>query len=254
MLVLCNITVGVSNLLTLNVVFLILTKNEEKSIENLISDLTQEALRQSVDSFKIIVIDDSTDQTRAHAERAKAIVFKGPGLGLGGAYRFGLQKCLELNPKIIVSLDGDGQVDIQELPLFLNGLQSGYDLVVGSRFLNRILINYKYPKINFVGSRILSAYLTFMTNQKITDSHGGFRAMRADVARNTIIFGNFTYVQEALIEAAEQSFKILEIASVWKARKYGESRVLRSISKYIVKVGPVLLRRFVRKIIFGKSR
>ena len=78
--------------------------------------------------------------------------------------------------------------------------------------------------------------------------------MRSEVAKSLVLLGNHTYVQEALIEAAEGGFKICEISSVWVVRRYGKSQVVGSISEYIKKVGPILLKRLMRKLVLGKSR
>lgn len=234
--------------------FLILTKNEEHSIANLISDLSAQANALQLHPFKIFVVDDSTDQTSSKAKAANAIVFQGENRGLGAAYKLGLKQCLEQNPEFIITLDGDGQVDTTELKDFFVPLTKGYDLVLGSRFQKTNLVQYRYPKMNLFGSRILSFYLSLMAGQKLTDSHGGFRAMKASVARQCALSCDHTYVQETIIEAAEAKFKILEIPSAWNKRQVGSSKVVGSIPKYIRKVGPTLAKRFVHKAIFGQSR
>ena len=236
------------------IVFLILTKNEENSITQLIRDLRGEIENLKIANYKILLIDDSTDKTGEYARNSGAEVVPGDGKGLGDAYRKGLSESLKLNPKYIVSLDGDGQVQVSELSQFITPLQNGYDLIVGSRFRNEMAIRYSYPKINFLGSKMLSTYLAYMTKQPLTDSHGGFRAMRSEVASQTHFFGNHTYVQETLIEAAEAGFKILEISSAWNVRKNGKSRVVGSVVVYARRVGPILLKRLLRKLFLGRSR
>lgn len=244
-----------SNLFSSRVSFFILTKNEENSISQLIYLLDAEAKKLDLPNYEILVIDDSTDNTAALATEAGAVVIKGPKLGLGAAYRVGLASSLERGAHFIASMDGDGQVDVSELSQFFEKLSEGYDLVTSSRFKGlKELVSYSYPAINFAGSKILSFYLSIMTGQRITDSHGGLRLFRAEVARRMVFECNHTYVQETLIEAAEAGFKIAELPSVWNVRKFGHSRVVHSIPKYIKNVGPFLLKRFAKKILFGKSR
>lgn len=238
----------------LKIAFLILTKNEEHSITKLITELTEQANLLHLKPFEIIVVDDSTDQTAIKAQASQATVFRAENLGLGAAYKFGLEKCLEKNPEFIISLDGDGQVETAELRAFYEPLNKGYDLVIGSRFKTSNLIDYPYPKINLFGSKILSLYLSYMTGQNLTDSHGGFRAMKSAVAQNSLLSCKHTYIQETIIEAAEADFKILEIPSAWKLRKVGKSKVVASIPRYVRKVGPMLFKRLVHKTIFGQSR
>lgn len=236
------------------VVFVILTKNEENTISAIINGLRNECDRLNVKNYSFITVDDSRDATAEKAHQAGSVVVKGQGLGLGDAYRLGLAAALKTECELIISLDGDGQVELAELDTFLKPLLAGADMVVGSRFKDSKHILYSYPLINHMGSRMLSAYLSFMTGQKITDSHGGFRVLKRAVAEKTVFFGHHTYVQETLIEAAEGGFKIFEVPSVWKIRENGKSRVVGSISRYVRRVGPTLLVRLVRKIFTGKSR
>ncbi len=251
----CAITyLAESNVYSSKFVFIILAKNEESTISNLIKSLRNEATQVGLNQFEIILVDDSTDATPERAREQNIQVLSGGNRGLGFAYRIGLAAALNAKAEYIVSLDGDGQVEISELKMFIQALQDGGDLVVGSRFKNRISIGYTYPKINHIGSRLLAQYLRFMTKQPLTDSHGGFRAMSHAVAVNTEFYCNHTYVQETLIEAAEAGFKIIEISSLWNLRQHGGSRVVASIPRYIKKVGPHLLLRLVKKLLLGKSR
>lgn len=243
-----------SNLFSQPVVFVILTKNEENTIAGIIDGLRQECSKLKIQNYSFITVDDSADATSVRAQQAGSQVVRGRGLGLGDAYRLGLAAALQTKSELIISLDGDGQVELSELSMFLKPVLDGADMVVGSRFKDAQNILYSYPKINHVGSRLLSAYLSFMTGQKITDSHGGFRVLKRSVAEKTIFFGHHTYVQETLIEAAEAGFKIYEVPSVWKIRQNGQSRVVGSIPRYMRRVGPILFVRLVKKLLKGQSR
>jgi hypothetical protein len=77
----------------------------------------------------------------------------------------------------------------------------------------------------------------------LTDSHGGIRAMRPEVAAELDMFGTHTYVQESIIDAAEKGFRIKEIPSVWRKREVGTSRVVKSIPRYVFYTLPILLLR-----------
>jgi hypothetical protein len=156
----------------------------------------------------------------------------------------GLKAAAEGAPDFIVAIDGDGQADVAEIPRFMQPLLDGEaDFVLGSRFLTPGLVKYHYRLINRVGTIILSWMLRKMTGLPLTDSHGGLRAMRCDVARELDMLGTHTYVQETIIDAAEKGFRIKEISSVWKQREVGKSRVVSSIPKYVFYTLPTLLLR-----------
>ena len=67
--------------------------------------------------------------------------------------------------------------------------------------------------------------------------------MKPEVAKNLELIGTHTYVQEAIIDAHEKGFRILEIPSAWNKRRHGKSRVVFSIPNYIFYTLPVLILR-----------
>ena len=223
---------------------LIFTKNEQKGINQLIDALQAVLNTMPQLQTKLFLCDDSTDNTAQLAEQKGLSVIKGPAKGLGWSYYFALYTLSHSNQfENIITLDGDGQTDLSELPLFYQELSKGYDLIVGSRFLKKDLISYPYPKINFFGVRILSGIISLASKQKFTDSHGGLRAMKSQVAKKIQFLGTYSYVQESIITAKESGFKVKELPSSWNKREFGESRVLHSKWKYIKKMSlPLLLR------------
>lgn len=227
----------------MKIIIVLPTKNESKTIQSVLSNIKQ-VCGDEVDLHKVIVTDDSTDSTRKIAEDFGATVVIGGGRGLGAAMYSGLKTASREPVDIIVSMDSDGQVDPKEIFKFIAPIKAGEaDLVIGSRFLESNDIKYKYPLINRFGTIVLAKILTKFTGQKITDSHGGIRAMRREVADSLELIGTHTYVQETIIDAKEKGYKILEIPSVWLPRKNGKSRVVLSIPKYIFYTLPVLLLR-----------
>ncbi|HEY6015057.1 MAG TPA: glycosyltransferase family 2 protein, partial [Candidatus Limnocylindrales bacterium] len=84
----------------------------------------------------VIVVDDgSTDETAARAEAAGATVIRQrPNAGKGAALRAGFARALEQGAVAVVTLDGDGQHDPDEIPAFLEAFEhSGAQLVIGRR-------------------------------------------------------------------------------------------------------------------------
>jgi glycosyltransferase involved in cell wall biosynthesis len=228
----------------MKVAVVIPTRNEEESIASVICSV-REVLTNVGHETIIYVTDDSHDQTRQVAKELGALIVRGGGDGLGSAMLRGLKAALATNPDVIMSVDADGQVDIfSELLTFLNVIQEGeFDLVVGSRFLDEGLIDYQYRKRNRLGSWILAGILRRQTGLALTDSHGGIRAMVPDVVRELEMIGSHTYVQETIIDAHEKGFRILELPSKWLPRRYGSSKVVRSIPRYVMYTLPVLFLR-----------
>lgn len=224
--------------------FVLLTKNEETVIEQVLRDLARAITPLGFEKHIILLSDDSSDKTRDIANQNGALIEDGGGLGLGRAFLNGVKAAAQNDVDIIFTLDGDGQTDFSEISMFLNTLKTEQaDLVIGSRFLKGDWVEYRYPKLNRFGVFLLSTYMSLLTGQRITDSHGGLRLMKKTVIEPLKIIGTHTYVQEAVVDAHLNGFRIVEIPSRWKERKHGESRVLKSIPKYIQKTLPVLIQR-----------
>ncbi len=233
------------------ITFVLPTRDEEKTIGAVINELKTECAHNNLEIQQIIVADDSKDRTREIAKELGATIVIGGGQGLGQAVYRGLKASLRFEADVVVSLDTDGQVDLSELPRFVNPiLKDRADLVVGSRFKDKGLVGYDYPFINRSGIRILVFILRKLTGLPLTDSHGGFRAMRTDVVKELELIGTHTYVQECIIDAVEKGFRVEEIASVWNKRNHGKSRIVRSIPKYVFYTLPILILRAGQHIRF----
>ncbi len=100
--------------------------NEEESVESLVQE-TRSALASMGKDYEIIVVDDgSTDGTypilyRLHkgASKLKVIRFK-RNFGQTAALAAGLANA---RGEVIVSMDGDGQNDPEDIPLLLRKLE-----------------------------------------------------------------------------------------------------------------------------------
>ena len=221
------------------------TRNEEQSIARVIAEVRSGFVGTRYTEVDIVLADDSSDRTRRVARDLGAVIVPGGGEGLGVAMYRGLKAAAQLAPDVIVAVDGDGQADAAtEIKRFLAPIERDEaDFVIGSRFLDQGLVKYQYRWINRFGTRILSAFLRAQTGLPLTDSHGGLRAMRPEVAADLDLLGTQTYVQESILDAVEKGYRVTEIASVCRKREHGTSRVVGSIPKYILYTLPVLILR-----------
>ena len=225
------------------------TRNEEAAITQVIQDIRNELSQAGYQEPVILVVDDSADSTRRLARAAGAIVINGGNKGLGHAMYVGLKSAVRHQPDVIVCSDSDGQSDPREIARFVQPvLDDEADLVIGSRFLEKDLVQYRYKYINRLGVLVLSRLIRTLSGVPVTDSHGGIRAMRPEVAAKLEIIGTHTYVQETIIDAAHKGFRVKEIPSVWRPRRKGTSRVVRSIPTYVFYALPILFLRSGRHV------
>lgn len=221
-------------------------KNEEGTIGNVIKDLSSKFSHD--DNVNFIIVSDSTDKTDEivkNMNEPNIHLLSGDNFGLGYSVLKGTKFALKFSPEYLFTIDTDGQVDLSEIILFIGEAKKDKltDIFLSSRFLKKDLIDYNYPLVNKFGTIILRNIINFFTNFKVTDSHGGIRLFKNKVAEKLILLGDYTYVQEFLIDASYNSFKLKEIPSKWLKRQYGKSKVVGSIIRYIFNVSPIL---FVR--------
>ena len=145
------------------------TYNEESHIESLVK-----SAKNHVDS--VVVCDDgSTDNTVNIAKNAGAIIISHKtNKGYGAAIISLFDYARENNADVMVTIDGDGQHDPNQIPLLLNTMsQHNVDVVIGSRFLNQ---NNQAPAYRQKGIKIITSASNYGTDLKVSDSQSGFRA------------------------------------------------------------------------------
>jgi glycosyltransferase involved in cell wall biosynthesis len=120
----------------------------------------------------VVVVDDgSTDDTAAQAQEAGATVLRQiPNAGKGAALRAGFRYALAQGALAVVTLDGDGQHDPAEIPLFLDAFDAGWpELVVGARDFGSM------PPVrrlsNTLGGWVFSAAI----GRRVVDNQSGYR-------------------------------------------------------------------------------
>lgn len=132
--------------------------------------------RAAVPEAEILVVDDgSADATSALATAAGAEVLRlERNRGKGVALRLGIERTAG---DVLVFLDADGQDDPAEIPLLLDAIATGADLVVGSRFLGRFEPG-AITTVNRYGTMALTAIVNLLFGVRVTDTLAGFRAVR----------------------------------------------------------------------------
>ncbi len=144
--------------------------------ENLIADVVTKSLPH-VD--RVIVCDDgSTDNAAKVAREAGAIVITQTNQGYGAAISSLFDYARKENAQIMVTLDGDGQHNPDQIPLLIDAITThNVDVAIGSRFLDDTTRVSGYRK---TGIKIITSASNYGTNFKVSDSQSGFRAYSKD--------------------------------------------------------------------------
>lgn len=147
-------------------------KNEEKSLTDLLPELT----RQYPEAEINVVDDGSTDTTAQICRRHGVRLITHPySMGNGAAVKSGGRAA---TGDILVFMDADGQHNPEDIQRLLEKLDENYDMVVGARDSgSQTSIGRSYA------NRIYNWLASWMVGTKIDDLTSGFRAVRADKFR-----------------------------------------------------------------------
>lgn len=212
-----------------------------------IADTVQELI-QMLPSVQVAVVDDgSRDDTAARAESAGAIVLKHPfNLGVAAGEATGLQYARRHGYPFVVRMDGDGQHDPASVASMVESLQSGAELVVGSRFAGEE--SFRSTAMRRIGNRFLARLVTWLSGQPVTDPTSGFRAFGGRAIDYFSDTHPHDYPEpESLLMASQQGFRIREVPVRMRPRRTGTSSLtpLRA-GFYMAKVSFALLMERMR--------
>ena len=160
---------------------------------------------------KVLVVDDgSKDDTAKIAKEAGATVIshkrnRGKSVGIKTGFKYALANDFDY----VVTIDGDGQHNPDEIPTVLGNIQNnGYDLSIGFRSGNAT----EMPKWRRVGKRVLDYATSFGNGGFVTDSQCGFRAFNKKAVNGLVTRLNgeaFNVESEQLIKANELGLKVV---------------------------------------------
>ena len=174
-----------------------------------IADIVRRARRHG----EVLVIDDgSTDGTGALAVAAGARVLRRERRrGKGEALRHGLREALARGVERVVTLDGDGQHDPDEIPRLLAASAQAPDaLVVGGRLFG--LGPGLMPSGRLAALRVAGFFIDWLTGATVTDTQSGFRVYPVSlIAALPPRRGGFVLETEMLLRAAAAGWRLVEV-------------------------------------------
>ncbi|MCP3138238.1 glycosyltransferase family 2 protein [Pyxidicoccus xibeiensis] len=223
----------------------LLAYNEEECIGSTVAEL-----REALPGMDVLVVDDgSADQTAARAREAGAHVLTHPfNLGVAAGEATGLLYASRQGYQRVLRMDGDGQHDPASVPMLLEALDAGKELVIGSRFAG--VTTFRSTWLRRFGNQFLSRLLSTLTQQRITDPTSGFRGFGP---RAIAFFGRthpHDYPEpESVLMASRQGFPITEVPARMRPRRTGTSSLTPWKSAfYMAKVSFALLMERVRPV------
>jgi dolichyl-phosphate beta-glucosyltransferase len=181
---------------------------------------------QRYDSELIVVDDGSKDDTAGVARRVfdapargrveARVIEVSPNRGKGHAVRAGLSAA---RAPVALFSDADLSTPITETPKLIEPIRTGqYDVVFGSRALDRSLIGVHQPWTREQSGRVFNLIMRLATGLPYWDTQCGFKAFRLDVCRPLVegaLIDRFGFDVELLYLAHAAGLKLLERAVRW---------------------------------------
>jgi glycosyltransferase involved in cell wall biosynthesis len=194
--------------------------NEDESVDLLHASVA--AVLDNMDrSAEVIYVDDgSTDGTFirlkkiAEADERVRVIRLRRNFGQTAAFSAGFDFA---RGDVIITMDGDLQNDPADIPLLLQKMEEGYDVVSGWR-KNRqdVYLTRRLP------SQIANGLISRVTGVRLHDYGCSLKAYRREVVKNINLYGDMHRFIPAL--ASWMGIQVAEIPVNHSARKYGRSK------------------------------
>lgn len=236
------------------ILVIIPTYNESDNILKIIPEVLKNTTSEN--NFNVLVVDDnSPDGTAKLVENLKDkrvnILKREKKLGLGTAYLAGFAHAIKNNYDFVFEMDADFSHDPKYLKVFMEKIVEGYDLVIGSRYINGISV-LNWPLRRLIMSYMASVYTRMVTGLKVMDTTAGFMCYRVpslkQINLNEVRSNGYSFQIEMKFKFYKKGFKIFEVPILFIDRREGESKM----SRKVVYEAYFMVWKLKLKSIFGK--
>ncbi len=214
----------------MRVTVVIPTYNEAENLPRIVPEVLAQDPRIDV----LVVDDGSPDGTGKLAEELALahpgrvnVLHRSQKSGLGSAYREGFRIALDAGADVVIQMDADFSHSPETLPQFLSEIED-CDVVLGSRYLQGITV-VNWPIERILLSYFANVYARAISGLEISDTTGGFRAMRSEMLHKIgferIRADGYAFQIELNYRLWKNGARIREIPIFFLDRVAGESKL-----------------------------
>lgn len=215
------------------VLVIIPTYNESANIDAIVA-----RVRANQPQVNILIVDDnSPDGTGLIADALAGdpridVLHRVQKDGLGAAYLAGFDYGLAQGFDVLVEMDADGSHRPEQLGLLLDQLETGADLVIGSRWVpGGAVVNW--PRRRKFLSRAGNAYARLMLRLDQHDATAGYRAFRRETLEKINLDGvqsqGYCFQVDLTRRTVAAGLEVREVPITFIERVRGESKMSGSI-------------------------
>jgi len=170
--------------------------------------------------YEVIVINDgSKDNTAAVAMNSGATVFSHPyNIGNGAAIKSGIRVA---RGDVLVFMDGDNQHEPEDIAKLMEYLPE-YDMAVGARSMGS---HASWSRA--LGNKLYNWLASYVAKFPIKDLTSGFRAVKADIARNFLYLlpNTYSYPTTLTLGVLRNGGSVKYVPIKMPKRKTGKSNI-----------------------------
>jgi dolichol-phosphate mannosyltransferase len=193
----------------------------------------------AVPAAHVLVVDDnSPDGTGKIAARLAAadarvhVMHRDGKQGLGAAYLAGFHWALDRDYDAVVEMDADGSHEPEQLPRLLAALDSGADLVLGSRWVPGGAVE-NWPWSRQLLSRAGNLYVRIALGVPLRDATGGYRGFRRTALErldlSDVASQGYCFQVDLAWRTVQAGLRVLEVPITFVERQRGESKMSGAI-------------------------
>jgi dolichol-phosphate mannosyltransferase len=258
----------------MKVAIVIPTYNESGAIRQLLNSLEEVLSHHAKHAWYIVIVDANSPDGTATLVREYAsshprvhLIVEAEKRGIGAAYGQGFLYSLnELGADVIMSFDGDGQHNPEDIPRLVSAIEQGADYTIGSRYIKGGAVPQEWAAHRKILSRFGSLYARLLLELPIHDVTSGFRAMRRTYVERLplrpeqILSRQYAYIFQFTHEMSRMGARIVEVPIIFGLREHdtSKSRALRDIVESLRVTGILRLRtlkewRLIRVVLVGAT-
>lgn len=204
--------------------------NEEENIENVVT-----FIQSKYNQYDYVVVNDgSRDRTADICRQNGYELLNLPvNLGLAGAFQAGLKYAYVKGYSYAIQFDADGQHRPEFIEPMLERIKQGYDIVIGSRFVNI----KKGNSLRMMGSKMITVAIKMTTGARVSDPTSGMRMFSREMIKEFAQNLNYGPEPDTVSYLLKNGAKVSEVPVHMEERQAGESYLnLVNSCKYMAKM------------------